>query len=622
MSARGLPQHSYGSSSRRDDARIVHSFRPPRPHIRCRRALTFIVETHPAMLQPQTTPPSEPLRHTDAPHPFDLTSADLILRTADLVDFHVHSQVLSLASPFFASMLALPQPPKVTSPSTNDAGAASKDVPVVPVSEDSKALELLLRLVYPMPKPHAQMEDAQMMVPALLAATKYDMALPIETMSERLLAIIPKSPLQVWAAACRTGLESVARQAAEALKASRTPSSAEVLSFMDELGDMSGISAGDYYRLKQFLTVDKSKEENSAFTLLSPPPITDRPPSSSLSGSTVSPAAFSTDLPSPDVACHPSSGSAPGTQFFAHQLLLCMHSPILKACIAERREASEDSSNATPATSDSPSNATPVVLEFDEGPEVVATLLHACYDGEEARMPTDLSRLAELLDVSRKYEMARVARWVRAAWDEAAVLHPLEAYFVALSHGLSEYAEAAAKSVLTGPVADTYATVMETAPALQYHRLLAYYDACRQLVRTRLDEISMMIPEHVYMTVSSRDRSSAIYTSVPKYALKHWIAGADYAPNGALKRAFQEALLQAISPGSAFVARDVVRPFVECVASVPETMDSVLDDVRDYHPTGAYLSHVSVIDFSLRSSGSNPARLSCKSSHISVDGGL
>ncbi|KAL1941207.1 hypothetical protein VTO73DRAFT_7419 [Trametes versicolor] len=531
------------------------------------------------MLPLSTLPPHDSLRCTDAPHPFDLPTADLILRTSDLVDFRVHSQVLGLASAFFAAMLALPEPTIGTPhPSTHDTDAASKDAPVIPVSEDSTTLELLLRLVYPMPKPHAQMEDAQMMVPALLAATKYDMALPIETMSERLVAIISKSPLQVWAAACRTGLESVARQAAEALKASWTPSSAEVLPFMDDLGDMSGISAGDYYRLKQFLAVDKSKEENGAFALLSPLPIAGRPSSPSPFPSTVPPSAFSTDLPYPDVACRPSSRSGPDTQFFAHQLLLSMHSPVLKACIAERREASEDLSDATPATSDSPFNASPVVLEFDEGPEVVAMLLNVCYDGEEARMPTDLVCLAALSVASRKYQMTRVARWVRAAWDTAAVLHPLEAYFVALSYGLSECAEAAAKTVLTGPVADTYAAVMDTAPALHYHRLLIYYDACRQLVRARLDEISMVIPEFVYMTVSNR--SNAIHTSVPKNTLKGWIAGADYAPNGALKSAFQEALLQAISPGSAFVAREVVRPFVECVASVPETMDSVLDDVR------------------------------------------
>ncbi|OJT06929.1 hypothetical protein TRAPUB_2225, partial [Trametes pubescens] len=179
------------------------------------------------MSQPMPDTP----RPTRAPHPFDLPSGDLILRTADLVDFHVHTLFLSMASPFFAAMLALPQP------ATNTM-AAVPEAPVVPVFEDSATLELLLRLVYPISKPRAKMEDPQMIVPALHAAAKYEMELPVDILSERLVAIIPNSPLQVWAAACRTGLEDVARQAAVALRTSWVrDGTKEVLSFMDDLGD-------------------------------------------------------------------------------------------------------------------------------------------------------------------------------------------------------------------------------------------------------------------------------------------------------------------------------------------------------------------------------------------------
>ncbi|EIW58585.1 uncharacterized protein TRAVEDRAFT_124190, partial [Trametes versicolor FP-101664 SS1] len=160
-------------------------------------------------------PSPDTSRPTNAPHPFDLPSGDLILRTADLVDFRVHTLFLSMASPFFATMLALPQPTSAsTTPSALPAGAETQTTPVVPVSEDSATLELLLRLVYPISKPRAKMEDPHMIVPALQAAAKYEMELPVDILSERLIAIVPKSPLQVWAAACRTGLEDVARQAA------------------------------------------------------------------------------------------------------------------------------------------------------------------------------------------------------------------------------------------------------------------------------------------------------------------------------------------------------------------------------------------------------------------------
>ncbi|KAI9064030.1 hypothetical protein FKP32DRAFT_1531144, partial [Trametes sanguinea] len=42
--------------------------------------------------------------------PFDQPSADIVIRSSDSVDFHVHTQILAQASPFFATMLSLPQP--------------------------------------------------------------------------------------------------------------------------------------------------------------------------------------------------------------------------------------------------------------------------------------------------------------------------------------------------------------------------------------------------------------------------------------------------------------------------------------------------------------------------------
>ena len=41
---------------------------------------------------------------TDAQSPFNQPSADITIRTSDHVDFHVHSQILSQASPVFATM--------------------------------------------------------------------------------------------------------------------------------------------------------------------------------------------------------------------------------------------------------------------------------------------------------------------------------------------------------------------------------------------------------------------------------------------------------------------------------------------------------------------------------------
>lgn len=118
--------------------------------------------------------------------------------------------------------------------------------------ETSTTLDLLLRLVYPISKSRVQMEDPRGLEPVLQAAIKYEMELPVEIITRRLCEIMPQSPLQVWAAACRTGLEDLARRAAIDLRPSWTPTGAEeALSLLNGLEDMSGISAGDYLRLKQ-----------------------------------------------------------------------------------------------------------------------------------------------------------------------------------------------------------------------------------------------------------------------------------------------------------------------------------------------------------------------------------
>ena len=76
--------------------------------------------------------------------PFDDTRVDVILRSSDGVDFRVFRIILSLASPIFADMFSIPQP----AASEFHAGPQ-----VVTLSEDSKALDFVLRHLYPMEHP-------------------------------------------------------------------------------------------------------------------------------------------------------------------------------------------------------------------------------------------------------------------------------------------------------------------------------------------------------------------------------------------------------------------------------------------------------------------------------------
>ena len=132
---------------------------------------------------------------------FENPEADLIIRSADGVEFRVFRRILSEASPFFGAMLSLPQPP-------SDLAITA---PVIDVSEDSKIFGTLLQLVYPFADPSISTLDE---ISSLLAvAVKYDMIRAIETLRRLLVGpnFLEESPTRVYAIACRFDLEEESR---------------------------------------------------------------------------------------------------------------------------------------------------------------------------------------------------------------------------------------------------------------------------------------------------------------------------------------------------------------------------------------------------------------------------
>ncbi|KAI0730806.1 hypothetical protein C8Q76DRAFT_792940 [Earliella scabrosa] len=158
-----------------------------------------------------SSPPVDPTANPQpriAPPPFDKSIADIVLRTSDLVDFHVFSQILIAASPFFEGMFEVPQP-------ASEQQELKDGRPIIHVSEDSSTLETLLRICYPINKPKKR--TVEQIEPALRAAMKYEMEFPTAVLKADLQVAAPESPTLVWAAACRLGLEDIARAAAQGL---------------------------------------------------------------------------------------------------------------------------------------------------------------------------------------------------------------------------------------------------------------------------------------------------------------------------------------------------------------------------------------------------------------------
>lgn len=136
-----------------------------------------------------------------APKPFD--EGDVILRTADEVDFHVWRPVLSLASPFFKDMFSLRQ--------------TADGISVIP--EDGIALTCLLRYCYPIHDP--AIDDLELLTRDVEAAIKYDIEDATYLAKEVLLDLMQDNPLHAYAISCSLRCEEEAAAAAEIWKSTR-----------------------------------------------------------------------------------------------------------------------------------------------------------------------------------------------------------------------------------------------------------------------------------------------------------------------------------------------------------------------------------------------------------------
>ena len=136
--------------------------------------------------------------------PFDNPEGDIILQSADGVDFHVFKLILSLASDVFQGMFTLPQ-------ETMQSGGSS--TPIIPMTEDSTTLESLLLLCYPTANPiFKTLEDAK---DVLEAARKYGMEAPISRARDIIFTrFLETKPLELYALSCAFGWQQHAQNAA------------------------------------------------------------------------------------------------------------------------------------------------------------------------------------------------------------------------------------------------------------------------------------------------------------------------------------------------------------------------------------------------------------------------
>ncbi|KAG1740065.1 hypothetical protein EDB19DRAFT_799592 [Suillus lakei] len=165
--------------------------------------------------------------------PFNHTDHDIILRSADGVDFYNFKLILSLVSPIFGDMFTLPQ---------NESELA---VPVIHVTEHSTILYPLLLLSYPCAGADPIFNSINDARAVMEAAKKYEMNAVLYRIGDLTVAQFLRShSVSVYAVSCLAGWRHHARTAATQsleIEGLGRPSSG--------FAGMGAINASDYHRL-------------------------------------------------------------------------------------------------------------------------------------------------------------------------------------------------------------------------------------------------------------------------------------------------------------------------------------------------------------------------------------
>ncbi|EMD41630.1 hypothetical protein CERSUDRAFT_90202 [Gelatoporia subvermispora B] len=126
--------------------------------------------------------------------PFNDPGGDIVIRTADGVDFRLLKALLSLTSPVFKDI--------------------QDGLTVVPIPDQSRTWDNLMRIIYPITKPEFPAIDH--VVAALQASSKYEMREIHSVIAPYLTPYTDNEPLRVFAIAYQHGLQAQMQAAAHA----------------------------------------------------------------------------------------------------------------------------------------------------------------------------------------------------------------------------------------------------------------------------------------------------------------------------------------------------------------------------------------------------------------------
>lgn len=346
---------------------------------------------------------SSPASSTASPPFHGSASSDVVLRTSDKVDFHVHKVILALASPLFETMFTLPQPcTDFVSPK-----------PIVDITETSTTIDIILRMCYPtVPK---GMAAIACIVDVLVAALKYEMAHVLFAARAAFREVVQsgRDPLRAWALACARG-EALEEEAQFAAQAWRTRGYTCDHESVREIDALSGLV---YRRLTYF---------RHGFTVASfcGPPTGDAPSHPPIKITSTSPFRFK----DADIVLRVGDG----VTFNVHSLILTLTStPLANMVVKAKRSGVREGGFP--------------VIDFTEDSDTVWSLFFLCYPGTNGSPEiSNFYAARRLLLAGERYAVERVAVFVKGHIAKYMEEKPLLVYFLAAARGWNALARQSA----------------------------------------------------------------------------------------------------------------------------------------------------------------------------------
>lgn len=414
---------------------------------------------------------------------FNRNDADIILRSADQVDFRTHRLILSMASPFFADLFALPQTKE----------CASDTMDVIHLAEESEVVQKVLEVCYPIKDP--KLPSLEIAGAVLEAALKYDIDKVISCIPLGLHAFIPTEPLRVYALACRIDAEALARCAAKDVAIQELTS----LHYVPELKNIPGVC---YYRLVQYRARGIEQETFCRPSIPSPIPSTEddddvsalRTPPPRAAAATPHSPAFITSPTLDEVACTIDSLPPFDTADADVELVTSdgMHLRVYRSIISLISHALKDLLDVSEASASVDETGSlgveprksMLVVPIVETSTIMQPLLRLCYPIGIPQQD-DVELLISLLPSAEKYKMERAIWTIQSRWADFAVVQPLRAFLLAAARQWMQPAMDAIKQLLKHTIEELqsiYVADLETVPANYYRLVFQYHNRCSDAI--------------------------------------------------------------------------------------------------------------------------------------------